>query len=287
MVGFLDRLKRRNTDPHAELKRVLGSYQLPPFSGVVVEALRVLRNPEATSADIAKVLSADPRLSIDILRMANSAYTGAAREIESLGQAISMLGRSAVEALVLAIGVREVLPNPTVTGFDRVRFWTAAARRATAAQAFAGHMHPASQMESFTASLLQDLGVPVLARQKGEEYGAVLNAWHHGDGELASLEQSEFGWDHSEVGGWLCDGWGLPDRLVAAIGTHHAPKPEEGDDCPPAVALVSFLGETEDNPGIDRLVAMAHTWYGIPEQESADLLKASEERAATLIRLLV
>ncbi|HCP47359.1 MAG TPA: hypothetical protein DIU15_15055 [Deltaproteobacteria bacterium] len=287
MAGFLDRLKGRKADPHAELKRILGEFQLPAFSGVVVEVLRVLRDPNATSARIAEVMAADPRLSIDVLRMANSAYAGAAREIESLGQAVSMLGHSAVESLVLTIGVRDALPTPNVTGFDRVRFWTAAARRATVAQAFAGYLHPASQMESFTASLLQDLAVPVLARQKGEKYGAVLQAWHHGDGELATLEQSEFGWDHTEVGGWLCNGWGLPERLAAAVGTHHIDHPEIGADCPPAVALVGFLRETEDKPGVDELVAQAREWYGIPEQESIDLLKSSEERIEALLRMFV
>ena len=64
------------------------------------------------------------------------------------------------------------------TRLEASRFWRAAARRATLARVFAQHMHAATQAEAFTAALLLDMAVPLLAGVDSGGYAVLLDRWH-------------------------------------------------------------------------------------------------------------
>jgi HD-like signal output (HDOD) protein len=177
MFGFL---KRANVDPKKRLAKLMGDYDLPSFPGVVLEALQEIRDEDASARSVAKVISQDPGLSVHLLRLVNSAGFGSARKTESVQQAVSMLGMSKVEMLVLAIGVRTALPASDVPGFEVRRFWRTAARRAEVAGAFAQELHPATRSLSFTAALLGDMAVPLLADCPSIAYSPLLKQWHQG-----------------------------------------------------------------------------------------------------------
>src|SRR5690606_26475720 len=59
---------------------------------VVMRILAELNNPDVSIEEIEKILSEDPRLSIKILKIINSAAYVKSRKIESLKQAIVFLG---------------------------------------------------------------------------------------------------------------------------------------------------------------------------------------------------
>ena len=61
--------KKKKTD---RLKEILGDYELPRFRKTIFETLQRLREPAATSADIAEVMSLDPDLTSRVMRTVNS-----------------------------------------------------------------------------------------------------------------------------------------------------------------------------------------------------------------------
>ncbi len=93
VLGFL---KRRKVDPEAELRRVLGDYQLPAFRGTVLRILDELRSPDASSSSVAAAVSVDPGVSTGLLKLVNSAAFGSARSVDTVAQAVTMLGNSSV-----------------------------------------------------------------------------------------------------------------------------------------------------------------------------------------------
>ncbi len=284
MFGFL---KKRNTDPREELRRVVGDHELPTFSGVVMQTLERLRDPNSPPSAIAEVLSADPGLSVQVLQTVNSAAYSLRRKVSSLDQAIALLGVAAVESMVLSVAVGTSLPQDPVQGYDSRRFWRTAARRAATARALAARLHPATAAESFTASLLQDMAVPVLATERAQSYGPLLEQWLNSTDDLAVLEQAEFGWNHAEVATWMCAEWNLPENLAAAVGGHHGEVSEACVDlvCPPAVALVSSIHESDDHDGRDQLIEAVRTDYGLDPDDVADLLDDSFEAAEEIAKL--
>ena len=280
-------LAKKKKDPKAELRNVIGDHDLPSFSGVVMQTLERMRDPRSSPASIAAVMAADPGLSVRVLKTVNTAAYSMRKKITSLDQAIGLLGLATVESLVLAVAVKDALPSTPAQGFDSTRFWHTAARRAATAKALADRLHPAQAAESFTAALLQDMAVPVLATEQLGRYGPLLEHWHNSDDDLAVLEHAEFGWNHPEVGTWMCDEWALPEPLACSVGGHHGEVSEgtEGLVSPPAVLLVSHLRESEERTGADRLVEAVNEQFGLGTDEVVELIEDSFDAAEELAAL--
>jgi HD-like signal output (HDOD) protein len=271
-------------DPKAKLRKVLGEYSLPSFPGAVMQVLQTIRDPRSSAAKVAEVLCVDPGLSVRLLRIANSPVFSPVRKVENLAQAVALVGLTELESLVLSISVRGNLPRASAKGYDFARFWRASARRAFVARALAGILSPARESESFTAGLLQDMALPFLAHQKANEYGAVLDKWHTTDSELYELERSAFGWDHAEVGAWICSEWNLPENIVTAIGNHH---PGDGRaECPASVALAAVLREAEDRSGVSELIQLAAERYQVGADRAREMVESAFEQAEEFTQLL-
>jgi len=253
MFGWFKKTK----DPKRALKQRLGDFEVPSFPEAVLRALAKLRDPNSALTEIANVVAVDPGLTVRVLGVVNSPAYGLRRECANVGHAISLLGRSQMESILLSAGARQSLPRKAGPGFDPALFWRSAARRASVAGALAARIEPTTKMESFTAALLSDIGVPLISLCKGVAYGEVLEQWRGTGEDLMSLEQQALDINHAEVSTLLCDHWSFPDSLRNPIACHHG-EGDEADSALPAVALVSCLRDIED-PGedLERLVEAA------------------------------
>jgi len=254
--------RRKKQDPRQELMAALGDVEMPTFPALLGEILRELRDPRSSMGKVGELVGRDPTLTIKVIKTVNSVGFGLRRQVESVKHAATLLGRSRLESIVLPLAVGEALPSEISQGFEPERFWHAAARRAMIAQQLSALLDPSSRDVSYTASLLQDMAIPLLATHRSETYGPVLERWHAGEGALHELEREAFGWTHADVAGWLCADWGFPEALAAAITAHHG-----SDDpelvAPPPVRLVALLGEEPDAElRIEPLIAMARDELG-------------------------
>jgi len=277
--------RKKKVNPKSELKRVLGTFKLPSFPAVVTRILEKLRDPNASAADLAKIISADPGLSVKVIRVVNSAAFSPLRKVENLQQAVALMGMSSLESLVLSASVGKVVPGAARNAYDGEAFWQASARRAMVARHLAAILHPATVMESFTAGLLQNMAVPYFAKQMPEEYGPIIEAWNQGNGDLAELEREKFDWDHAEVATWLCSQWGLPESLAAAIGEHHGTM-DLGGQCPPAVRLAAHIRDDHEHSGAEQLISAVHCEFSVPEARLGELVATGFGEAAELAKLM-
>jgi HD-like signal output (HDOD) protein len=156
--------------------------------------------------------------------------------------AVSMLGRARLESLILSVAVKNNLAaEKTPEWLDMRLFWRAAARRATLARGLALKLHPETQAEAFTAGLLQDMAVPVIARIKAAHYQKLYEQWNLGEGgsNLVQMEQSLLNLNHAEIGAQMARNWGFPANLIDMIANHH--NSEASRVTPLAVQIVSLL----------------------------------------------
>ena len=239
-----------------------------------------IRDPDNSMDKVAQQTVADPGLVVRVLKTVNSAAYGLRRSVDNMQHACSLMGRSHLESLVLSLAIQEVLPESPSPGFEAARFWTTAFRRASLARLLAARFNPSRQAECFTAGLLLDMAVPLLARAQAPGYGQVLEHWHSDpESNLADLENESFGWTHAQLGAALGCSWQLPEYLVSAIEEHHAhtTRLELGL----AVDLVSDLREDDERPGTEIVVDSLGEVCGIPleeaEQTIADAFGQAEE----------
>jgi len=81
--------------------------QLPPLPESIAQIESVYHNPESTFRDMTKILERDPMLTASLLKAANSPLYGFSREINNVGQAVSLFGMGTVRGFALATIVKE------------------------------------------------------------------------------------------------------------------------------------------------------------------------------------
>lgn len=253
--------KRKQTDPKEELKALLGDYELQSFPAAVMNVLGMLRDPHSEVKDIADQIQMDPGMNIKILRLINSAAFGLVTKVSNLHHAVTILGRSRLESMLLTYAVATTIP-PKLGCMEVSRFWLASARRACLAKRIALHLHAATQAESFTAALLQDLAIPLISEGKIELYKDLLKKWHADkEADIDVMERELLGYDHPTIGALFAEGWGLPEYLIHAIAGHHDLSEESSTE--PAVRLVSLLRYFDEDDGTERLIKTAEKDFGI------------------------
>lgn len=277
MVGKL-RFGRKQ-DPKEALREVFGDYELPTFPRIVNEAISMISSADVNLSDVGELLGKDPGVSARLLKMVNSAAFAPRRPIESVTQAVTMLGRNPVESLLISIAVKRSLPQDPGNGFDNHEFWVMSARRAAMAAEIAGRTDPPSRSSTFTAALLLDMAIPVLAGRQ-DQYMATMAESGQVGSVLCELEEARFGWTHAEVGSWMGATWEFPEHLVDLIADHHNLESEEGPV--PVASLVSLLDPPEDQERLDALVELVDRYYGIQPDEVVQMIADSRVEALSV-----
>ena len=272
-------LKKKKSDPKEIIREVFGDTELPSFPTMVMEVLGLLRNPDVTMGEVAAHLERDPGLSIKVLRTVNSAAFGLTTRVNHVGHAASLLGRSRLESIVLSVAVNVSMPLTEVKGFDQGKFWFTAAKRGCLARLLAHRLHPSTEVEAFTAGLLQDMGIPLLVTRKKEAYVDVYKQWQNDPGAiLEELEYDAFGFDHTEVGSVVAEVWELPAYLVEAISGHHSW--DDGNAVEQAVQLVSLLRDSEVDDGTSRMLEIGASDFDTSEDVMSELIAEAFEVAS-------
>jgi HD-like signal output (HDOD) protein len=207
---------------------VNNTIELPTMPEVLLKLNEVITNSDASAADVAKVVSKDPAVATNILRIVNSAYYGLQVRVSSVSLAVSVMGFNMTKKVALKAAVFSAFGKrrEKIQHFDPLAFWrhaiytgVTARTLAANAQAFTD-VHPE---DIYIAGLLHDIGKIILMEKAAPRYLAMLRrAVQEGRPETA-VEAEDFGFTHADVGSVLAIKWSLPEDLAIAIRYHHAP----------------------------------------------------------------
>ncbi len=269
----------------SKLRDMLGGYELPSFPTISMRVLGLLRDPDSEMAEVAEQLQNDPAMLVRVLRTVNAAAYGLHTQISNVNHAVTILGRSRLESIILALSVTDILPVADIPWFDSKRFWSFASLRGNIARQLALRLHAATEVEAFTAGLLQDMAVPLIALAKKESYNAVLDRWgREKDTWLHTLEREAFGFDHTTVGCMMAEEWDMSAYLAEAIADHH--KPVGDSRAEPAVMLVSFVRDSDRSEGMDILTSNCREQFGIDPESLSEMLDTATKDAEELAGML-
>ena len=185
---------------------------LPSFPKAFQEISNCLKQPNATVTDAARIISRDVAMTANIMKLVNSAFFGARRQISSVDRAVAFLGLDTLTALVLGHGLFQSGSSATEALWQH-SFKTAMAARAIALR----EQLPVLRVEeAFLAGMLHDIGRLVFAARFDRASGASVGSV--GEDAIAHVRKN-----HAEVGAYLLGLWGFPSHIVAAVAQHHTP----------------------------------------------------------------
>ena len=215
--------------------------KMPSLSTTVSKVLEICSRPDTVPNDLNRVISLDPVLAGQVLKLINSAYYSLMKKVTSLTRAIIMLGLNTVKNLALSTAIiRSVGQAKKSQALPIREFWAHSIAVGVMAKllATARDLPLAEREEYFVAGLLHDLGkIPF-----GDEYAQVLARVQATQVPLVTVEQQLLDLDHEEVGAMIAAKWKLNAVISDAICRHHAPElaPPRHRDLVATVALADF-----------------------------------------------
>lgn len=203
-----------------DLATVLAGAHLPALPQSAVRLLELSQDPNNGPAEFAVPIEADPALAGQVLRFVNSSYFGFSRTISSVKLAISLVGVRTIKNFVLWSAIYSLMPNPRCGRLEVQSLWVDSLRRALLARRLGQALQLSELEELFCSALLQDMSIPLLARELSREYAELLELREQGPRRLSDLERERFGWTHADASASLARHWRLPERLAELMEQH-------------------------------------------------------------------
>lgn len=198
---------------------------LPSPKGAALAIMNLAQRDDASLADLAQTVRADPAFVGRLIKAANSAGSGPHRPIVAIQDALAVLGIPAVRTLALAFSLISAYREGNCRNFDYRRFWSHSLVAAVALQALSARTRAVPPEEAFCVGLLAAVGSLAMATLFPDEYARILGVAHaHGDGDLPDLERQAFAMTHADLTAAMLVDWGLPRLFADAILHHERPE---------------------------------------------------------------
>ena len=206
--------------PERELldKLRAANIQIPPRPQILHDIERMLSDENATERMIGSLIARDVSLTAEVFKLANSPWYRRGAKIESLEQAVRLLGRKPMGQIARSALLRQQL------GGDAARmeaFWERCTDIGTICSVLCDQLERPGRLTSeqaYLVGLFHDCGVPVLM-QHIEGYGEEQLDSPSGPDYLQEDDMQST--SHCIAGLMVAQEWELPYLLCEAIRSHH------------------------------------------------------------------
>lgn len=196
-------------------------HNLPSLPSVVLELLESIDQEDVNVDSLAKKIAQDQALTAKTLRLANSSFYGMPKQVNTIHEAIAILGFRTVRSLATTAALLDTFSGRMHASFNAAPFWRHALATAICARELAAHLN-SNPERAYTAGLLHDIGRLVLVTQFQDKYQATMAYRDQHDCGLLEAEQTVLGLDHAAIGYVLTSHWKFPDSVQQAIASHHS-----------------------------------------------------------------
>ena len=183
-----------------------------------------INNQNKSMSDIAKVIREDPGLTARLLRIVNSAFYNFPSKIETISQAVTIVGTQQLSALALATSVMKMFKGLPQSLVSMDSFWRHSIACGLAARMIGAFRRETKPERFFVAGMLHDIGRLIMYTKLTEPSREILDTAKQEGMLLYEAERQKLGFTHAVVGGILLQTWKLPTSLEEIVMYHHNPK---------------------------------------------------------------
>jgi putative nucleotidyltransferase with HDIG domain len=226
---------------------------LKPIPQTALKILRMFHSGRYGISEITRELAKDQVLSAQTLKLCNSALFSGIISVETLKDAVLLLGEKMLIKSVITAAVNTYFSQTGTSGYSLCRggLFFHAVSVASAAEKIAALSKKSDPGTAYTAGLLHDIGKVILDQYIADSAPLFFRQLSLEHGDSQSAEKEILGITHNEAGGLLAEKWNLPEGISHVIRYHHAPqKKKEHKDLVYIVYLADLLME-KFNTGLD------------------------------------
>jgi HD-like signal output (HDOD) protein len=253
-----------------------GVMDLIPLPKAYLRLRELVLDPNSSLTEITQVIANDPGLTSRILRIANSAQFALPSRIDTVAQAVQMLGLNQVHCLAMASATSGSLSRLEPSVLDIHEYWRRSIYAAVVARIVSGRIGLRRGERLFVAGLLHAVGELVLAFKEPILFEEFRIAATREERTLAAIQRDALGFDYADVSAELLSRWQLPPELVQPV-RHHA------------AGFASVPAEFREDASVLQVaavIARAAMWRSahdepVPEFEAVALVVTELDEAAT------
>ncbi len=198
---------------------------ITPIPQTALKIIHLISADDFLTDEVAATIETDQVLAAKVISLCNSALFMAKQPIDSVNEAVVLLGSSHLLSMV-ATAASEAILSGNQSGYAMLKggLYKHALAVAHTSRLIAQEHTQENPGVAYTAGLLHDIGKVGL-----DHYFTTFRPLFYQDhdpvgSDLILLEHQLLGTDHQQVGLLLADEWGLPPSITQAITHHHAPE---------------------------------------------------------------
>ncbi|MGD9008887.1 MAG: HDOD domain-containing protein [Desulfobacteraceae bacterium] len=253
---------------------------LHPISSIIHKILALTEDPDCPIDELVNLVEYDPAATANLLRICNSVYLGLPVKVDSVQQAVALLGFRKVFDIVMAQAFSaNMLSAQTGYKLEKGDLWQQSVATAMVARSLAERRDLYALPAIYTAALLKDIGKVVLHEYVENQWDKIQKCLDTRGYSFIDAEKESLGMDHATLGGIIAREWNFSDHMVYMVENHHLSNPEARND--PATAtlyladMVAMMVGT--CTGVDRLA------YHLYEDIFKDFFLAKDELKALML----
>lgn len=221
--------------------------KLPPFSPVLNKLMATLADEDVSFAELAGLIEKDTVLAGSVLRLVNSAFYARRGTVNSVKHAVSVLGIAKLRNLSMSMSLARMWNSSGLpAGWSSRAFNQHAVASAILADQLAIELDVEYAEGAFSAGLLQNVGMALIAIGVPDEYARIVASYQAGAEPLCEYEARYIGVTHPQLSGETLDRWHLPKPICQGVSRHHGPHPDGEKSLSRILELADLMAEQQE-----------------------------------------
>ncbi len=210
------------------IQKILRGITVPPQPQVIVDIHMEQAMPNPDIKRIGKLISQDVGLSGTILKVVNSDLFGLKNRINSIDQAVQLLGLQSILRITEGLSIKSEMSDEEIVALGS--FWDSAMDIASVAASIARDIGYQSPDKAYCLGLFHNCGVPLLFKAHENYLDIVKESYHQSNQRVIDTENQKLKTNHAVVGYFVAKSWSLPQDLCEVIAEHHSIENVFGDN---------------------------------------------------------
>ena len=196
--------------------------KIPPFPDIAWKVMSLIKRM-APIREIEEAIRYDQAITAKLLTFGRSVYYGRRYEVNSLQDAILLLGNKRLVQILITTCAGRYFSETGACHADERELWEHSVATALMAEIVSRRFNRKKILTIYTAALLHDIGKTVLNIYARIYLHSSLSEWRSDKGFVEG-ERRALGIDHQELGGIIARNWKFPPEITAGIEHHHDPQ---------------------------------------------------------------